>query len=119
MDTETLLFLGLVATFGYLALREFRKMHIENMRLNLQKSKGTAAQQRWQGLFENLPLAIEQTQAMLFEMKSKDPPPTAEQIAPVERRLKQLNQVAANQWWIEIVLRLMGPTADRAIKLFI
>jgi hypothetical protein len=119
VDYETLLFLMLLGSFGYLGLREFRKIHIENARLNAQRAKGSIAQQRWQGLFENLPLAIEQTEAMLFEMKSKDPPPTPEQIEPVEKRLKQLNTVAANQWWIEIILRLFGPSADKMVKWFI
>jgi hypothetical protein len=119
MDPETLAFYALLSIVGIVVLREIRKMTIENMRLKLQGSKLGAQAKRWEGLFENLPLAIESTEAMLFEMKSKVPPPTPEQIAPVEKRLHQLHTVAANQWWIEIVLRMMGPTADRVIKWFI
>lgn len=118
MDPTTLAFYVVLGTFSIVGLREFRKLFTDNAKLKSLEVKNRDRSKRWEGLFDNLPMAIEQTQEMLLELKSKgvtDPV----QLEPVERRLKQLHQVAANQWWIEIALKVLGPYSDKIVKWFI
>lgn len=107
-------FFAIAALFVYGVVRELlrhrRAAIATQQRQAAQANKPNAGQ-----MLAGVDMALEESEKILSEMMAKNPPPTPEQLKPLQVRVNQLKWVQANKWWLEYA----APYADTLMQGFL